>query len=51
MLPAFDEHGLLPAGDYEFTLDELRGSLLVGQARARRTGTRLGGEPWSTTSR
>ena len=29
MLPAFDEHGLLPAGDYELTLDELRGSLLV----------------------
>ena len=29
MLPAFDENGLLPAGDYELTLDELRASLLV----------------------
>lgn len=29
MLPDFDEHGLLPAGDYELTFDELRSSSLV----------------------
>lgn len=28
-LPVFDEDGLLPAGDYELTLDELRASTLV----------------------
>lgn len=28
-LPAFDADGLLPAGDYELTLEELRGSMLV----------------------
>jgi len=29
MLPDFDEDGVLPPGDYELTLDELRDSLLV----------------------
>ncbi|AWV90845.1 DUF6932 family protein [Bradymonas sediminis] len=29
MLPTFNEYGMLPAGDYELTLDELRSSLLV----------------------
>lgn len=29
MLPEFDAHGVLPAGDYELTLDELRSSMLV----------------------
>jgi hypothetical protein len=29
MLPDFDEHGLLPAGDYELTLKQLRTSMLV----------------------
>lgn len=29
MLPPFNEYGLLPAGDYELTLDELRASPLV----------------------
>ena len=29
MLPDFDEHGLLPAGDYELTFEQLRASVLV----------------------
>jgi hypothetical protein len=29
MLPPFNDRGLLPPGDYELTLDELRASLLV----------------------
>ena len=29
VLPPFDEHGLLPAGDYELTLEELEQSHLV----------------------
>ncbi|MFU8803728.1 MAG: DUF6932 family protein [Bradymonadaceae bacterium] len=29
MLPDFDEHGLLPAGDYELTFEQLRTSTLV----------------------
>ena len=29
MLPDFDEHGLLPPGDYELTLEQLRASVLV----------------------
>lgn len=29
MLPAFDVHGMLPAGDYELTLEQLRASHLV----------------------
>ena len=29
MIPAFIEDGLLPPGDYEVTLEELRGSMLV----------------------
>lgn len=29
MLPDFDQDGVLPPGDYELTLDELRNSLLV----------------------
>ncbi len=29
ILPDFTNHGLLPSGDYELTLDELRNSLLV----------------------
>lgn len=42
-LPAFDEHGLLPAGDYELTLDELEQShLVVGLDD---------GEPWSKRHR
>lgn len=41
-LPPFDEDGLLPAGDYELTLDELETSHLV---------TGHGHEPWSTKTR
>lgn len=29
MLPNFDEHGLLPPGDYEMTFEDLRSSVLV----------------------
>ncbi len=29
MLPDFDEHGLLPAGDYELTFEQIRASVLV----------------------
>ncbi len=42
-LPPFDEHGLLPVGDYELTLDELEESfLVVGPG---------GGQPWSEKTR
>ncbi len=29
MLPLFDQHGLLPSGEYELTIEQLRESLLV----------------------
>lgn len=35
MLPEFNEHGLLPAGDYELTFEQLRASILVQGPRAR----------------
>lgn len=38
-LPSFDNDGLLPAGDYELTLDELRASSLV-------TGGGTGSSSW-----
>jgi hypothetical protein len=34
-IPDFDENGLLPIGDYEVTLTELRGSILVHGPRDR----------------
>jgi hypothetical protein len=34
-IPGFDEHGLLPVGDYEVTLAELRESILVQGPRDR----------------
>ena len=49
MLPAFNEHGLLPRGDYELTLDELRGSVLV-QVQVHPIGTPDGDALSSTTS-
>lgn len=39
MLPAFDDFGLLPPGDYRLTLDELKQSMLV-------TGPDDHREPW-----
>lgn len=44
MLPAFTHDGLLPSGDYELTLDELRGSMLV-------TGSGVGSETWDAAWR
>lgn len=43
ILPPFNEHGLLPPGEYEQTLDELEQSYLV-------TGP-SGGQPWSVKTR
>src|SRR5690606_23298646 len=34
MLPDFAEHGLLPAGDYELTFEQIRASVLVVGPRA-----------------
>jgi len=34
-IPEFDENGLLPVGDYEVTLAELRTSILVQGPRDR----------------
>lgn len=46
MLPAFTEDGLLPPGDYELTLDQLRSSALVlGPV------THAGGTNWDTAWR
>jgi hypothetical protein len=43
-LPSFTAEGLLPAGDYPLTLDELRASLLV-------TGAGVGSPTWDATWR
>jgi hypothetical protein len=44
VLPPFDPDGLLPAGDYDLTFEELRGSRLV-------TGTGVASERWDATWR
>lgn len=41
MLPPFDQHGLLPSGDYELTIEQLRKSVLVG-------GSEPGSEHWDS---
>jgi hypothetical protein len=43
-LPPFTAEGLLPAGDYPLTLDELRASFLV-------TGVGVGSATWDATGR
>ena len=43
-LPPFNEDGLLPLGDYEMSLEELKGSMLVeGLRKGIRTGIPSGG--------